>query len=273
MAKADLHNHLRTSSRHYEGDFDRTVDVALKRLGENAIVGVVNFEDDRYKDLIASRGYERVYVGENRTGVYVPGKKVLIVKGQEVPTREGHLLVLGLGCDKHLKQGRPLEDTLEDVRDNGAIAISDHPFSIEGLGPYLKRNSNLLGEIDSIEIHNGEASFGLPIGPLPLGANKKAREFYERIKKDFPHLGALSFSDGHSWYELGSSWTEIEMPELEGNFVQSLKDSIRKTNLQTPMQMKSSVIGAIDHIADLLFITRIAPWIGLAKRFETKRPE
>ena len=119
--KADLHNHLRTSSRSYDADFNRAVDIATKRLGVGAIFGVVNFADKRYEHFTGLRGYERVYVGEKNNGVYVPQQNVLVIKGQEVSTNEGHILVIGLGKDVHLKQYKTLQDTLKEARDNNTV--------------------------------------------------------------------------------------------------------------------------------------------------------
>lgn len=270
--KADLHNHLRTSSRYFERDFNKAVDKASRKLGAGAVLGVVNFSDWRYEHLTNLRGYERQSLGSNKNGVYVPEKDVYIVKGQEVPTKEGHLLVFGTGERVHLREGRKLEDTIKEAREQNGIIVVEHPFHSNGLGNYLEQNLEILLHVDAIEIHNGEASFGFPIGPIPFRANKKAQEFYARIKADFPNLGAISSSDGHSMYELGSSWTEIKKPTIE-DFVGSLKESVRKTDLSTPRKMKGSVFGAIDHIVDLIFISKIAPKISLESLYETERPE
>lgn len=267
MAKvrADLHNHLRTSSRSSEPDFNRTIDTAAERLGNGAVVGVINFADKRYEHFTGLGGYGRVYVGEKNNGVYVPSKNVLIIKGQEVPTKEGHILVLGLGKDVHLKSGRNLQDSLSEARDNEGIIIADHPFYAYGIGSHLEANPSILQYFDAIEVHNGEAVFGIPKTPFPYKANIRAQEFYDRIKRDFPHLGALSSSDGHSIYELGRSWTEIDSLDLEDktNFTPSLRDSIRKTNSQTPKKKSKAVLGALDHIADLILINQIGFRIGL----------
>ena len=84
--KADLHNHLRTSSRIYDADFNIAVDITAKRLGEWAIFGVVNFADKGYEHFTGLKGYERIYVGEKNNGIHIQQKKVLVIKGQEVPT-------------------------------------------------------------------------------------------------------------------------------------------------------------------------------------------
>ena len=273
--KADLHNHLRTSSIFSDGDFNRAVDIASKRLGSGGVLGMVNFYDKRYEDFVGLRGYDRYHTGKSANGIHIPSKNLVIVKGQEVPTKEGHVLVFGLGYDVHLKNYRHLEDTLKEARDNNRIVIADHPFYRGGIGNYLENHQDLLQHFDAIEVHNGEAAFSLPIGNFPEKANERAAIFYNKVFLDHPNLGALSSSDGHSMYEIGSSWTEIDSPEItdKTKFVHSLRNAIRNASFYTERKNTNSVFGAIDHIADLVFITKIAPKIGLAKRFDTERPD
>ena len=260
--KADLHNHLKTSNIFKDKDFNRAIDAAYKRLGPGGIFEIVNFNDRRYEEFSNLKGYERVYIGESNNGFYVPEKDIIVVKGQEVPTQKGHLLVLGLGSNKHLKQHKLLKDTLKEAKDNNGIIIIDHPFYSEGIGKHPRQLNSyyLLKNTDGIEIYNGEAAFGLPLDPLPFNANKKALEFYKITKENFPNVGALSSSDGHSMYELGSNWTEIDKPKIErDNFVNSLRESVRKTDLNTNRKNKKLILGSIDHIVDLIFLTKIAP--------------
>jgi hypothetical protein len=264
--KADLHNHLRTRDTFKDEDFNKAIDRASKKLGRGGIFGLINFNDERkYEEFIGLKGYyERDYLGENKNGIYV--RDNYVVKGQEVQTKEGHLLVLGLGYDKRLKPNASLEDTIKEAKDNNGILIAEHPFYAKGIsiGECLIEHPHLLNDIDAIEVYNGEAAFGLPFSPFSCNANKKALKFYEVIKEleSFPNIGALSSSDGHSMYELGSNWTEIDKPEIN-NFVNSLRESIRRTNEQTNRKNKKLILGAIDHIADLTFIKKIAPKLGL----------
>lgn len=258
--KADLHNHLRTSSNLKQEDFNRAIDLARQKLGENGIFALVNFSDRRYEHFIGFRGYERVYAGENRNAVYVPEKKVLVVKGQEVPTKQGHLLILGLGYDSHMKQHKSLEYTLKEAKDKNAIVIAEHPYSHNGIGPYLDDHTELHPDLNAIEIHNGETL---------KEANQKTRNLYRELKFLFPemNIGALSSSDGHSLHELGKNWTEIEMPDIQYfRFLSSLKDSIINTNLETPRQEQISYRGIIQHIFILGF-TMCFP-----EFFETDKP-
>ena len=269
--RADLHNHLRTSSILKNSDFNNSINSASKKLGPDACFGLINMHDRRYEKFADLKGYEREWIGDSKNGIYIPEKDVLVVRGQEVTTKQGHLLVLGLGYEIHLKNSVSLEDTLKKAKDHNGIVIVDHPFYMAGIGFYLLKNQKLLEEIDAIEVHNGEAAFGLPIGPFSINANKKAREFYNLVKKYYAHLGAIASSDGHSIDEVGSSYTEISKPEYNKNFISSLRDSIRNANLDNCKKMKGSVFGSFKHLSELVGIIA-SEKIG-SKKFETERPD
>jgi len=250
--KADLHNHLRTSDKIEPDYFNRAVDKTLENMGSSSAISIVNFADQRYEEFMGLKGYDRTYVGREKRAIYVPEKNILFIKGQEIPTKQGHVLVLGLPAGKHLKNGRTIEDTLAEARDHGAITVIDHPFYIGSAGYYIEKNQELLGEIDAIEIHNSEAA--CYSRPIPGFANRKAKSFYNRVLKTFPHLGALSSTDGHSFYEIGSSWVEITKPNLEdgSKFLASFKESIRGAKMDAKRENGNQYIGGVDHISDLM---------------------
>lgn len=256
-SKASLHEHLRTASNLRQEDFNKAIDIAGQRLGDYGIFAMTNFNDERYEQFVSLKGYERDYVGEDKNAVYIPHKKVLVVKAQEVPTKQGHFLALGLGHEKHIKPDQTLEDTIKSAIDFGAIKIADHPFFIAGIGPYLENHPELIGLFDAIETHNGEVFY--------LHGNSKAAAFYNSLGWDNYQLGALSSSDGHSMHELGKSWTEIDFPNIKNpkEFIPTLKKAVRSTNLQTPRKNHTSYAGAFDHIGKLVFMTKIAPKLGI----------
>lgn len=251
--KADLHNHLRTSSN-MKGLFNPAIDLASKRLGKGGIFALVNFEDERYERFSEENGYERKDLGN---AIYVPEKDILVVKGQEIPTKKGHLLVLGLERGVKISANNTFIDIISEARYNGGIIIADHPFYHSGIGKMLERTPPILNHIDAIEGHNGEAAFGLPIGPFPLNANRKAQEFYEKMSQQYPHLGMISTSDGHSLYELGKSYIDINMPEdylkfrIPGALSEFLLDRIHKSRLEDS-HIEDSKLGALRHITALL---------------------
>ena len=252
--KADLHNHLQSSSRQWkEGDFDRLADITRERLGEGGIVGLVNFSDNRYERMIRQGGYARDYVDGRAT--YVPSKDVLIVKGQEVPTKQGHLLVLGLPKNVYLKDGREVRDSIKEAADLGGVIGADHVYGKGGLGKYLEENPGDIALFDFFETHNAEANLWIPL-VNDFNANKRARDFYQEIKGIYPNLGELSTSDGHSWYEVGKCWTAIEKPELN-RFSESLKHSVINTRKGTEHQRKSSKLAALNHAFDIVAVKAI----------------
>jgi|SRR3989344_749207 len=220
--KADLHNHLQTSNDFTRVDFNRVVNVASARLGEGGILGVTNFVtddslDNRYETLSTKPGYDRDNKGR---ALYVPEKKLWIVKSQEVPTlvngHEVHLLVIGLPEHKHLKPGRPLEDAMKEGRDLGGKLVFDHPGYTHGILPHLNLDlsSRVMPQIDGWEVFNSSAAlnFGnLPIvsRAFPPKANERAQHYYESIRISYPHIKPLCSSDGHSLAEIGRAFTTV----------------------------------------------------------------
>lgn len=255
MVKADLHNHL--STRTFRGDFYTVIDVTRTRLDEGAVLGLINFGDARYERFAQSVGYERQDIGN---AIYVPDEDVLVIKGQEIKTKKGHLLVLGLQKDVHLKDDRTLDDAIKEAHDNNGIIVADHPFYKEGIGPFLEENASFyLDHFDAIEVFNGEASLWLP-RMLPRNANKKAERYFRNVSSIFPNLGAIATSDGHSLYEIGRSYSYIDFPDIGSaeKLVKSLRNEIRKcryTHIRNHQESPGwGALGCADHILDLVAI-------------------
>lgn len=256
---ADLHNHLRTGSDMSRLNFNEVINIASQRLGEYGILGLINFEDKRYEQFLRLEGYKRVNLGN---GFYVPEKKLLVVKGQEIPTKQGHVIVLGTEKDKHLKSGMDLESTVEEALKSNGIIIADHPFYHAGLGSYLEQNPSLIEFFDGFEVYNSEAELWVP-RLLPRNANKKAMEFYEQIKnykqiKKELEIGALFCSDGHSLVEIGRSYIQLEIPEYKSiqnadDLIKCLRSAIRNNKLPYG-KMESSRFRALIHAGILFFM-------------------
>lgn len=250
--KADLHNHIRTGRWFKDKDFNLAVDIASERLGTGGIIGLVNSLDKRYETFSGLKGYERVFL-DDKKAIYIPEKDLTVVRGEEIPTKRGHVLALGLNYDKNLRGGRLITETVMEIKDNGGIAVLVHPFYRNGPGKYVSKDLSLLKGIDAIEIHNGEAALYLP-GLTPKDANKQSEKFCKNLKSNYPDLGMLSSSDGHSFYEIGSSWTELDIQGYK-SFIKNLREAINKTSPETHSQRRNYKWGALDHIADLAFIS------------------
>ena len=251
--RADLHSHVRTTNRFKEEDFNKIVDAVHKNMGGSGIIGLVNVGIQsawNYERIIGFRGYERKNLGN---AVYVFEKDVLIVKTQQVPTKQGHYLVVGIPEGKKLEQYRTLEDSLKEAKDLNAIVLTWPMFRFQGIGAFLQKHQNLLTEFDGITIHNGQSETYLPF-LTPRDSNKQAQEFYDCVKKEYPLLAQIVVSDGHSFGEIGSSWMEIPRPDIKTD--QTLISSL-KENLKNPIRFKKgkSHFGALKHTAKLFLIT------------------
>lgn len=262
MVKADLHNHLRTSKRVLNGDFNRVIDATSAKLGEDAIIGIVNRSDRKYEELVSQRGYDREFIEGNGSVVYVPEKKVYLVKGQQVQSNEGNLLVLGVPKGVNLLEGKSLEDTIKEAQEKWGIIIASNLLHKNGIWNYLIKNLNLVEYFDGIEVYNSKAEFSCPLSPYASDANGTAKDFYRFVRGEYFQLGALSSSDGDSFYEIGSSYTELPNPD-KNNFKKWLKDSIHKTNLETKRKNSPSRLGAIDHLLDSFLIENVGSKVGL----------
>ena len=265
LAKADLHNHLSTGSNISGGNlFKKTIIKANEMLGPNGIIGLVNFEDQRYETFCSLPGYPRegfenaMLVRAPMEGYSAVPDHVLIVRGQEIPTKQGHLLVLGLNKHNNIESGKSLEYTITKSRLAGGIIMADHPFHRDGIGPYLlsldeEKRTNVLNQFDAIEVHNGEAELWLP---GYTEANKKSLEFYSNLPTEH-EIGAVSTSDGHTLSEIGRCCTylELEKPitELENadDVRNTLRKSIRKSDAGMGLKMKSGAAYALWHAAVL----------------------
>jgi hypothetical protein len=157
--------------------------------------------------------------------------------------------------NKHPKYGRTLEDSLKETKDHEDISILVHPFFKDGAGYDLMKNLRLIKYLNAIEIHNREASLYIP---SYANANSKAQIFYNKIKEDYK-IGAISSSDGHSIRKIGSSYTILKKPNIDNSeeLKKSLKESIREHKKFSLDKQYNSYIGAIEHIAKIVYFKTI----------------
>jgi len=238
IVRADLHNHLRTGSYMPSGIFNQAIDVARQRLESKGIFALVNFCDRRYEDFSHLKGYERQDLGK---ALWVPQKEILVVKGQEVPTKSGHLLVLGLDSNIDLASGRTLEDSIKEAREHDGIIILDHPTYKEGIfaGMPYEKIAEFAQKAEGIEVFNGEAELYVPF-ITPKGANESASRAYIQLFSNNGmgrNLGAVASSDGHSLRELATSYTELEFEDYSrllnrSKINQELREAIRVSRLK-----------------------------------------
>lgn len=260
--KADLHNHFSTFENIGENIFNRAIDIAQKNLSAGGILGVINAQDKgigRYETFLRQGGKK---AEDLRNSFYVPSKNIYVIKGQEIFTQGGHILVLGLNYGVRLQDYRTLEDSLKEAKDNNGIIIADHPFFLDGI--FRKQIfERYLKYFDGVEIHNGEA--WIPTFNC-INANKKAQLFYDLVEEDY-NIGAISTSDGHSVNEIGMSYSVLESlifssPEA---LIETLRKSIKEHKNWRGDKQANAYSPTLNHAAKTLGL-RIASGLGIIGR-------
>lgn len=255
MIKADLHNHLGKGGKF--SNFDNVVNIAYNNFQGPGMFAVLNSapDDYRYEKLIGSLDkekdkYERVWTENTKNALFVPKKNIFIIKGQEIESDEGHIIILGLPINKNIRYPG-LKSILMQAQEEGFAIIAPHPFYSESIGYSLKQNTgNYLEYFDSIETFNGSAEFWFP-GILPKNANKKAREFYSQIPIDY-NIGQCSGTDGHDERVIGKCWTEISLGDRYNSKIlnTNLKQGLR--NAKSPKTRNSpNYLDSINHAKNM----------------------
>lgn len=120
-----------------------------------------------------------------------------VIVGEEVSTREGHLLALFI--EDFLPPGRPAAETIAAIHAQGGLCIAPHPYdwAVVSLGRWgLRRRLATDWPIDAIEVFNASLS-----GPR-RGCNKVA----QRVAAELG-VPAVGGSDSHSLATLGRGYT------------------------------------------------------------------
>jgi predicted metal-dependent phosphoesterase TrpH len=127
--------------------------------------------------------------------IYQQNSSLQMITGVEVSTRHGHLL--GLFVMKAPKAMRAVEESIEDIKEQGGLVIVPHPLG--KLVPSLSRAKidELLEkgyEIDGIEMYN------------PSPANASMRPVVRDANQQWG-LAETGGSDAHFWQHIGSGYT------------------------------------------------------------------
>ena len=117
------------------------------------------------------------------------GSNLILIKGEEVSTKDGHLI--GLGLEENIKPGLSAEETIDKIKKQGGISIAPHPFTAYGLG---KKILNL--KLNAVETKNLWAMF--------LNQNGKANRHATKL-----NLAKVGSSDAHSLSAVGKVYTKV----------------------------------------------------------------
>jgi predicted metal-dependent phosphoesterase TrpH len=115
---------------------------------------------------------------------------LVLVPGVEVSTREGHLLLLGVG--EAPAPYLPIDEVLDWARSRGAVPVIAHPFRFfHGVGGAVASRA----AVPALETRNGHN---------PTGANRRAQALASARR-----LGSTGGSDAHRADEVGRCTTEF----------------------------------------------------------------
>jgi len=196
----DLHSHVVVK---YEGkpDLNRIAEHCMN-IGLDVLV-FTNFVDSRYEYLKrTARALSKRYKFEDLgRAFYVFGaqKSFMVIKGQEIPTKQGHILTVGATGD--IKNYNDLSETIKEAKDKDAIIIADHPFTSVWGGLGRKNLEEHLEDWDAIEVFNAQNIKLVPFLMDQTESNKLAQEFaYEN------NLPGVATSDSHKLNEIALSY-------------------------------------------------------------------
>ena len=188
MLKADLHIHTK-----YSGDCSTPLEKIINRCLEIGINCIA----------IADHG---TIEGALKMQRIAPFK---VIVAEEILTPHGE--IMGMFLKETIPSGLSVEQTISQIRAQGALVNIPHPFDI--FRPSALDSGiieEIVDQIDAVEVFNAREPFRKP--------SAKAQAFAQ--KYDIP--GTVG-SDAHTIGEIGNAY--VEMPEFNGrdDFLQALR--------------------------------------------------
>jgi predicted metal-dependent phosphoesterase TrpH len=188
--KIDLHVHSK-----YSGDTDSEPEETIIRAIESDLHGIAFTEHYSYE---ASEPVEKLREKYK--------DKIMIFRGVEFSSAEGHCLVFGVNTDRLSIKNASVEDVIRHINEKGGVVIPAHPY--RGGNSMGERIEHLKG-LCAIEGHNGYSHYS---------QNVKAVRIAEELK--MPYTGG---SDAHVPKEVGACYTEFYNEVTYDNFIEQLK--------------------------------------------------
>ena len=198
----DLHSHSRFSS---DGVSEPEEMIATAKARGLHGFAITDHNTSECIDYFEAKGYLRP------DGEPVDG--FLIVPGQEITTREGHLLALGVRLPD--LKGIPAAEAVERIHKEGGLAIPPHPYDYFRAG--IRESVLDALPFDAIEVFNAATTF--------RRCNRQAFDYAQR--RGLPMTAA---SDSHHVEALGVSYTILDVETF--NVAGVLKAIVKNPALQ-----------------------------------------
>jgi predicted metal-dependent phosphoesterase TrpH len=188
--RIDLHVHSK-----YSGDTDSDPEETVDHAISLDLHGIVFTEHYSYAASEHAEGLKEKYKD-----------RILILRGVEFSTEEGHCLIFGVDTDRLALRYAPVEDVVKMVNAQGGVVVPSHPY----------RRGNSLG--DRIRDLNGITAVEGYNGNNMHSFNVRAIEAARVLA--LPFTGG---SDAHAPREAGSCYTEFNDKVTSDNFIELLK--------------------------------------------------
>ena len=128
---------------------------------------------------------------------------LVVLRGMEISTSEGHVLAYGLA--QPVSSGKTIEETIEAVHAAGGVAVAAHPRRFpSGMG--LGRA--MAAPFDAVEVLNGGSS------PRANDAAKRAATAAGKAQ--------TGGSDAHRLDDVGKAWTIVDSASSEDEVIQAI---------------------------------------------------
>jgi predicted metal-dependent phosphoesterase TrpH len=136
---------------------------------------------------------------------------VKVIVGEEIKTA-GQGEVIGLFLEEKIPRGLSLEETVAEIKRQGALVYVPHPFDRIHSVPDYEHLLRILDDVDAIEVFNPRVAIG--------AFNEEAVRFAAKYR-----IVAGAGSDSHVPQGLGS--VRIRMHDFDGSeeFLESLRDA------------------------------------------------
>jgi len=188
--RVDLHVHSK-----YSGDTDAEPEEAVIHAIESNLHGIA-FTEHYFFGV--SEPVERLQEKYR--------DKIVIIRGVEFSSLEGHCLIFGVDTDSLSIRQAPVKEIVEIVNKAGGIVIPSHPF----------RGGNSLG--DAVWHVSGFGALEGYNGYSHHSQNSKAVKVAEELS--LPYTGG---PDAHEPREVGACYTEFSEPVSRDNFIDLLR--------------------------------------------------
>ena len=194
MMKFDMHVHST-----YSSDGQSSPETILRKAKKIGLAGLAITDHNTLKGNEHARKLD---------------SDLLIVRGVEISSSEGHILAYGIS--EPVPKGIEPVDLIDNVHQQGGIAVIAHPFRPwSGVGEKVARSI----APDAIEVQNSHST---------KTENFKARKLCQSMG-----LPATGGSDAHNARYLGKSYTIFEDVSTEDDVIEAIR-TVSYTHLTLP---------------------------------------